>query len=574
MSQTPTALVMQPSQDELKNIYLAGLRKRFKSEINRMTRGDMAALLRGWPDAERLSFLMSYVFALHWLQHNVGEDDRRALLAAFGKGAQGFLMALLLQSGNGDEFVAAYVQYWLNHGGEPQLQQQHCLQLLADHGNDVQRLARHVMRIWNSLGLFRQGYAVAYRDLARQERQRYREMLGPQDRERLALVDALPDLVQISPRFAKLGVVPHMGCPQACRHCMFVFRPLVKKRREPADLFRQLDALTDSILFTGGDLSKHLAHFYDAIGMMRNVRTFAILLNGDFADSRETAESVLDAMARTVRRRPSHWPRARVLLQISFDEFHQEVYPDKKGRLKERIPVYKIANIVETAPRFSDEIQLCLVHKQHALNFSMELFSKGVFGRLAAELGRRGHQLQVLSAAPSVRLKRNPQDPRQPAKLVKDASFVLARYPNTPMMLTSSTMDAYGRASLMDPSETVNEKDLLQRLLSRGDADGECFDIDPMFWFNGWVTLFSAVHMCLGNVFDDGMEKVIQRQRKDPLSKALHDFDTRLLGIYNEVRGDLEERITVATGPHHLFHMLTEDAAVRLHMTRRLIEMS
>ena len=32
--------------------------------------------------------------------------------------------------------------------------------------------------------------------------------------------------------------------------------------------------------------------------------------------------------------------------------------------------------------------------------------------------------------------------------------------------------------------------------------------------------------------------------------------------------------IDKATGPHHLFHMLTEESDVRLHMTRRLIELS
>ncbi len=60
------------------------------------------------------------------------------------------------------------------------------------------------------------------------------------------------------------------------------------------------------------------------------------------------------------------------MLQISFDEFHQEVVVDRKGELSERIPVTKIANIVEAAPKFHDEIQLCLLHKQGYLNFSME----------------------------------------------------------------------------------------------------------------------------------------------------------------------------------------------------------
>jgi len=74
------------------------------------------------------------------------------------------------------------------------------------------------------------------------------------------------------------------------------------------------------------------------------------------------------------------------MLQISFDEFHQEVVVSRQGELTERIPVTKIANIVEAAPKYKDEIQLCLLHKQGHLNFSMELFQKGVFARLVNEL--------------------------------------------------------------------------------------------------------------------------------------------------------------------------------------------
>ena len=46
----------------------------------------------------------------------------------------------------------------------------------------------------------------------------------------------------------------------------------------------------------------------------------------------------------------------------------------------------------------------------------------------------------------------------------------------------------------------------------------------------------------------------------------------QLLDLYAEVKPDLEQRIEQAIGPHHLFHMLTEDPGVRLHMTQRLIE--
>ncbi len=560
-----------PQQDELRQVYLAGLRKRFKAEINRMIRGDMLALLHGRQDADMSASLMSYVYIWHWLQRNVADGYQAEVLSAFGKGRHGFLMTLLQQADSTRDFVRAYVDYWSAYSGDAEQQQQSCRLLLERHG-DAERLAEHIEQLWQSLGLFRQNYTLAYRDLAQQEKERYREMLGPEDKERLSLVDALPDTKPLSRSYAKLALIPHMGCPQTCRHCMFIFRPLLKDKQDPAELYQQVDGMTESVLFTGGDLTDHLDHFYNAIASMRNVRTFAILLNGDFADSRDAAEKVIGKMARSVRQRPVHWPKAQVILQISFDEFHQEVYLDKKGQLKERIPVAKIASIVETAPKYSDALRLCLVHKQHSLNFSMDLFKKGVFARLANELGKRGHKVQVISASPSARLKRNPQDPAQPAQVIKDANFVLTRYPNAPILLTSSTMDAYGRASEMDASETVNERDLLNEILRRGPPEGEYFDIDLMFWFNGWATLFSAVHMCLGNVFDEGMDTVIRRQQKDPLSAALYRFDRRLLDYYAEVRPDLNERINAATGPHHLFHTLTEDAEVRLHMTKRLIE--
>ncbi len=125
---------------------------------------------------------------------------------------------------------------------------------------------------------------------------------------------------------------------------------------------------------------------------------------------------------------------------------------------------------------------------------------------------------------------------------------------------------------MMALHETVNKKDLLQQMLQGKGTDGETFDKDLMFWFNGWATLFSAVHMCLGNVFEDGMELIRKRQLKDPLSNALNVFDLRLLDYYRQLRDDLDEIIKKSTSPHHLFHSITEDGDVRLHMTRRLIE--
>jgi len=561
------------AQQDVKKAYLASQRQRFKAEINRLSRGGMLQILNNnaatLSDAENLSFLMTYVYAWNWLQKNVHTDFQQEVLLSFGKGAQAFLMQMLLQSDNTADFIQSYISYWLNYKGEPQLQHNQLMALL-NKTESVDGLVLHIESVWDSLQLLEKSFDAGYKDIAKQEKDRYADMLGDDDRQRLALIDQLPDTQPLTP-FDKLGIIPAMGCPQTCRHCMFIFRPLMKNTENPAPLYQMIDDLTTSVLFTGGDLSKQLQHFYDAINSMRHVNTFAILLNGDFADNQKQTKDILEKMASAIRRRPFNWAKAKVMLQISFDEFHQEVVVDKKGELNERIPVTKIANIVEAAPKFKDEIQLCLLHKQGYLNFSMQLFQKGVFARLTNELGRRGHQLQVLSSTPSARLKRNPVSPEQPAQLIRDATFVLTKYLDAPILLTSTTIDAYGRANMMELHEAVNERDLLQQMLDGNGTDGETFDKDIMFWFNGWATLFSAVHICLGNVFEDGMDTIRKRQLKDPLSNALNQFDLRLLDYYRERRDDLDDIIKGSTSPHHLFHTITEDSDVRLFMTKRLI---
>lgn len=562
----------QADQGELLPLYLANVRQRFKDEVNRLTGGAMLSMLQGQPQAAELSFPMTYLYAFHWLQHNVHENYRAQALESFRGPKFAFLMELLLST-SAEAFVRGYVEHWRSMSQGPK-QWQELQALLSARGGDAEKLVADMLSIWKGLGLFTQTYMVQFKSVAREERDRYEGMLGAEDRERLALVDALPDEgpVGMTAHFAKMGIIPAMGCPQTCRHCMFTWRPPRAKHEDPDQVFQLVDSHTDSVLFTGGDLTRQLDYFYDAIRKMRHVKNFALLLNGDFADSPQIANQVLGKMAEAIKSRPNKWAKAKVLLQISFDEFHQEIYVDKHGQLAERIPVAKIANIVERYPRYAKQIQLALLHKQTNLNFSQDVLQKGVFARLARELGKRGHQVQVLDMQASPRMKRDPKAPEQLKPVLKDATFVLDKHPESPILLTSSTIDGYGRAALLEEWETIKEKDLLQQVLTQGPPPGESFDIDMMLWFNGWVTLFNAVHICLGDHYQDGMDKILARQRKDPLCQALNRFDRRLLDYYAELRDDLDAKLDAATGPHHLFHALTEEPELRLHMTRRLLQ--
>ncbi|MCP4040905.1 MAG: hypothetical protein GY731_02965, partial [Gammaproteobacteria bacterium] len=529
-----------PDQEELESHYLTSMRRRFKAEVNRMIHGGMARHLNTQPDRDSLIYLLSYLYAFHWLRHCVHPRYRRAALASFRGPSQAYLTDLLDQANNGTGFVHGYIHHWETVPASSSTQQRQLLQLLGDAGNDASRLAIRVLGIWDGLELFSKPDVEAYRIMGRQERERYGQLLGTDDRSRLALVDTLPPPGGTPQPFAKLGLIPAMGCPQTCRHCMFIWRPPMGNTPDPEPLFRLVDNHTENLLFTGGDLTGHLSIFTRAIRSMEHIRTFAILLNGDFAHTPRVTNTILNEMAAAIKNRPNSWPAARVLLQISFDEFHQEILTDSEGRLRERIPVAKIANIIECVPRYG-EIQLCLLHKQNALNFSMDLFRQGVFSRLLQELGRRNHQVQILATTPSPRHKRHPLKPEQTGQVLKDASFILTRHPNRPILFMSSTVDAYGRATLLDECETVREQDLLHQVLQTGPPGGETFDTDLMFWFNGWVTLFSAAHICLGDVYQDGMEIILARYSKDPLLTALRKFDRRLLAFYSEIRMDLEE---------------------------------
>ena len=294
------------SQSDLKRLFLPAMRNRFKAEINRLTSGDMVKMLGNTPHAEELGFLLSYVYCYHWLRHNVHEAYREEMLAAFRRGKQGFLMELLLQAEDHRQFIRSYIDYWLQSADSALLQKQQIMQLLAAENNQPEQLTNNIAAIWGNLHLFSKTPAVAYKDLAREERNRYSDMLGEADLQRLAMVDELPDRPGKHPGFAKLGLIPAMGCPQTCRHCMFIWRPLIKDAPDPEQLFSMVNRLTDSVLFTGGDLTRHLHHFHHAIRSMRNISTFAILLNGDFATDRQITDRTLQTMEQAIKNRPDH----------------------------------------------------------------------------------------------------------------------------------------------------------------------------------------------------------------------------------------------------------------------------
>ncbi|MBF0294669.1 MAG: hypothetical protein HQL96_05730 [Magnetococcales bacterium] len=522
-------------QEALAADYIHRGQWRFKEAVNRCHRE-----LSSGPDG-----VFGALFAWHWLRREIHPRFRREVLAVSRNPQHQWLAELLAEELDEAAFVSQFLQH---------------------HTSTADR--EGIVAQWRAMGVFGEDPAAGVRRIQREQKQIATETGGQEDRRRLALVDALPASCNVRPaRFGKAGFIPRMACPQSCRHCMFVWRPGMRDTPDPERLLRWLGGHAHGLLFTGGDLTGHLPDFFRAVRSLEGIRSLAILLNGACATTLEETQALFEEARRANRMRGQ---QAQIVLQVSFDEYHQEVIASRSGVLRERIPVAFIANLVQTAVAFPD-IQLALLHKQNRLNFSTDLFSRGVAARLARELRRRGERLQVKHYALSPRPKADPLDRARLAPVIREAALQLASRPEVTIPFFSSIIDGFGRAALLDPGEFIDERHYLQEVLAHGPPVGERFDIDPMVRADGVVTCFAANALWLGNVFEEGEEAILARWRKDPLLTALERFDPSLLAWYDELTGDAAALVNRSTGPHFLFSTLTERASVRLHLTRRLL---
>jgi hypothetical protein len=513
--------------------------------------------------------LLQDLYLYNWLQREIQPPHKIAVLSLVTPKLTDGLIDLLTTTWDNAEYLQALIAYWLTQKQSLQ-RKESCEKLLAVHGGDISLAVAEILAAWQKLDLFLLPQKEAFRQIQELQKKRGAEVGGEFDKKRVAIVDTLPDRFSQATLFPKIGIIPHMGCSKNCRHCMFIWRQPIKNRADPGQLFKQINNKTGSVLFTGGDLDKHMGEFYRAITEMGDITVFAILLNGAFAKTLKEAESRFLEIREALKKRKGSFKPANVILQISFDEYHQEIISDEHGELKERIPVVNIANLVATSLKFPD-IQLVLLHKQNRLNFSDNLVKVGIFARLNKSLTAMGHAVTSIDWHTSPRTKADPANPAHKGGVIRDVIFNLQGFPDQPIHMMSSTIDAYGRAALLDPSEYIDERDYLEQILANGPPDNEEFDIDPMVWYDGSVTLFSASHLWIGNLVEE-RELVFARYKKDPLLNALRVFDKSLLAYYAEVANDLETLMKQATGPHYLFHQLTRSSAMRLHLTKRLVE--
>ncbi|GAB0056909.1 hypothetical protein SIID45300_01224 [Candidatus Magnetaquicoccaceae bacterium FCR-1] len=540
---------------DLKQAFLSRNQTRFVEAVNRFNRTHDAGP----------AGIFAALFAQQWLEREIHPAWRGAVLAVSRNPEHQWLARLLAESSSPSALVAAFLDHWTQQPVEnPKAQA--IAAWRAAHPADPQGA---VLDDWRALGIVHTPLQQRIRHIQLAQKETSQEMGGSADRERIARIDTLPTPDDLPP-WSKVGFIPRMACSQSCRHCQFVWRDPMKNLPDPMPTLHWIDQTTQSLLFTGGELHDQLPLFERTIRELPHIRAFAILLNGATTTTLEEAESIFHALDEARRVRPKQSAPPEVILQVSFDEYHQEILVNRDGTLHERIPVANIANLLQIAPRHP-KIRLVLLHKQTRLNLSGAILEKGVIARLQQELLARGLTLHPLRHAVSPRHKQDPVDPTRTMPVIRDLMFVLSSHPEQPIHLMSSTIDAFGRASLLDRSEFIQERGLLNDLLQHGQTHGERFDIDPMIRADGIVTCFGATHLWMGDLSREPRETVRARFVKDPLLAALARFDRRLIDLHREIATDTDRILATASGPHHVFHQLTETADARRHLTQRLL---
>ncbi|MEG3638390.1 hypothetical protein [Magnetococcus sp. PR-3] len=555
----------------LKDDYIRSKQRGFKEAVGRVNR-QLQQYADTQPEHAPMVETLAHLFANAWLRSEVHPDYTQAVTALSRNPEHQFLVNLLLKRLDDRHFVQSHLSAALQSTPEHP-RHQRAAWLLAQHGQDLQQTTQAILDQWQQSSLQPTAdFQAITRQVGAEEKSRYSERLGEYEQQRLELIDALPEQFGSETPFEKVGIIPRMACPQSCRHCMFVWRPVMRDLPDPSPLYKQINRLTKQVLFTGGDLTPVLEGFHQAIASMPRIRLFAILLNGDFAKDDHATRAVLQGFQHALNQRSKKAAPAEIILQISFDEFHQEILADRHGQLKERIAVANIARIVQATADYP-QIKLSLLHKQNSLNFSEALFRDGVFARLTQALNHMGESLELLQVTKTPTKKRHPVDANTQAPVIREALMVLKRTPDQPIHWMSGTTDTYGRAGYLEPSQFVNDRMQLDAYL-QGTPMEEEFDTDPMVWLDGHVSLFSATHITMGHLFQESWETILGRWRRDPLLDALKRFDPKLISLYQQLKPDTDLSQLNCTSPHQLFHYMTESAAIRLQLTQKLVDQS
>lgn len=438
-------------------------------------------------------------------------------------------------------------------------------------------IREQVLWVWKELDLGKSlDRAGMVKKLVEEKRRLYRRIGSGADRERRRLVRKLAEEGgrKTELKLLNIGIVPTELCPVECRFCLAPWKSSVEERlgkalkeEEFMKIAREAVEFANKhgliLTITGGE---PLLEMERVLNIIRIADTrVELTTSGYWARSMKAAHRVLGKLERAVKGNDS--PGFSFSLQLSVDFFHQEIRPWRNRELRESVPVEYLANVVEAVLRGHD-LDLCLLPKYTRYEDPLVL--------LLEELGRRGLKARIARKFydPRLRVSVPGEDGRlleKPALLKAYLSFGAAE---KQVFLLYTAVEGIGGASVLEPFEYPAFKQRTLEFLEQ-EKSPERFPIlglevsDDGNVYPGAHALYS---WCLGNLLETSMEEIARNLEYDPLAIALGEDPALIKNIALETKPGLRGELEKASSPLVALYKILEDDAMRLHITKRLVE--
>jgi len=432
--------------------------------------------------------------------------------------------------------------------------------------------ARYVLYEWKQLD------PMANRDSRVNEEtleQRWLRSLidGNIDGKDRARLDSLPldrDVAPLTESIGKVTVLPTTECTNDCLHCLLA----LKEDRE-GDIRGWINdvlpyAEGKSLLIVGGEPTRELSDVEYILGQARGVEALTITTNASWARNLSSTRKMLRRLKTAAR-------GSLFVINLSMDKYHQEVIRTSDGSLKERIPVDRIANIIQLTqqePEFRD-VHVAL----SGLLVGFEFTASYLFD----ELERRGLRPISSDRKEDKRYKRFVKLYREDGtetEYMLYASDILV-FPNGIGCSVYANFDGisiegnavglegfeimWGRAkhsirALLrnEQEENLTFKDIHITIT----RDGEVY-IDPAFLSRSWS---------VGNVSNEPLDTILERVNRDPLARALATNLYDVIEIAREVEPDLDERLVGFNSVNGAMAYAIRTPSMRRYIRSRFIQ--
>ena len=361
-------------------------------------------------------------------------------------------------------------------------------------------------------------------------------------------------------------------CKNKCRHCM-AYRPMSGSFSFGNSLIDSvLDATykhgTQFMLFTGGEPFLALDEVTYTI-KHSNASQIFITTSGDFAVDSEkngqtdkTVGKIWDAFCSNKSEK-----KMGLGVQISMDDFHQEILLSKDDSLRENSSLVRIANLMEVIFRAYPEIRITLMSVRSGVKYSIlsylfnELERRGIdvidrdevlvfYSQLISEPAQKGPEILQME----ISLKYNDKE----IKIYCGAQLI-SRISGALLLAPWELMDAAHTLKDFEQMKNVDQLAMESNMI--------LIERDGNVYLGGSL----AGVWALGNLGEEQLSQIIKYSSFDPLVVAINNDFGQLIHWAKEINPSIESQISSHPTGMEVMNKVFSEPAMRLYLTKRVI---